>query len=130
MVYKKKKKPPVNCPCLSASALVVRCGPCLLPTDSWDRLQHPCSATQCRWLFTVITHLLRANLPLKGHTAKAAVEANSPLTCFAGSSDIMSSGGGMAIVRLGGFLLFRRLSDWPLFGGGSSPPCDAIVSEC
>lgn len=33
---------------------------------------------------------------------------------------------GIAMTRLGGFLLFRRLSDWPPFGGGSSPSCDAI----
>lgn len=44
--------------------------------------------------------------------------------------DITASGGGMAITRLGGFLLFKRLSVRPWYGGGSSPSFDAILSEC
>lgn len=51
------------------------------------------------------------------------------LTVSAPSSTLSSSSGaGMAMTRLGGFLLFNRLSDWlPL--GGSPPSCDAILSE-
>ena len=31
------------------------------------------------------------------------------------------------MTRLGGFLLFKRLSDWLLYGGGSSPSCEDMV---